>query len=114
AAIMRNASGYTPVYGPHMAESELCITCHQLYTPYFNDEGQIVGEFPEQTLYYEWLYSGYRRTDTCIDCHFPVAQGGVVTSLTGGVPRSPFMMHYLVGGNTYMLRVFDAFRDELG
>jgi hypothetical protein len=114
AAVMQAASGFVPVESPHIERSELCATCHTLYTPYVDDTGQIAGEFPEQVPYLEWLHSDYRDTQACQDCHMPLADGGVRLSTTGGPPRGPFFQHVFAGGNAYMLGVLSRFGGELG
>jgi hypothetical protein len=112
-AIMQGASGFIPVQGEHMGSSEFCATCHTLYTPYVDANGQIAGEFPEQMPYQEWSHSDYGDTHTCQDCHMPTAQGGVQVSITGGEPRSPFYQHTSVGGNSYMLDLLRVFGEEI-
>ncbi len=112
--IMQRGSGFIPTQGSQLKRSELCATCHTLYTPAIDvDTGEIVGEFPEQTPYLEWLNSDYHETQTCQDCHMPQAQGGVVLSITGGKPRSPFSKHVFVGGNVYMQNILKRFGEEL-
>jgi hypothetical protein len=114
ADIMQGASGYRPEQGLHLSKSDLCATCHTLYTPYVDAAGNVAGEFPEQVPYFEWFYSDYRRTRTCQDCHMPDAGGGVKISITSEALRSPFAVHGSVGGNAYMLELMDTFGDELG
>ncbi len=114
ADIMQGASGYRPEQGLHISTSEFCSTCHTLYTPFVDAEGNVAGEFPEQVPYFEWFYSDYRRTRTCQDCHMPDAGGGVKISITSEALRSPFAVHGSVGGNAYMLRLMDRFGDDLG
>ncbi|UCC64172.1 MAG: hypothetical protein JSV36_03700 [Anaerolineae bacterium] len=113
ARIMQAASGFIPVQGLHIEQSELCATCHTLYTPYLDATGQIAGTFPEQTPYLEWVESDYMDTHSCQDCHMPLAQGRVRLSTTGGPPRSPFFQHTFVGGNAYMLGILNTFGQEL-
>ena len=36
---MFNAVGFTPVFSDHVHSSELCATCHTLFTPYLDNEG---------------------------------------------------------------------------
>ncbi len=112
AAVMQIASGFIPIQSAHIKQSEQCATCHTLYTPYVDAEGQIAGEFPEQTPYLEWLNSDYQGLQACQDCHMPVADGAVQLSITGGIPRSPFAKHFFVGGNIYMLNVLSVFGEE--
>jgi len=112
--IMGNPSGFLPQKSKHVEQSELCATCHTLYTPYVNAEGEIAGNFPEQVPYFEWKQSKYVDQKSCQDCHMPPAEGGVVLSTTGGEPRAPFYRHLFVGGNTYVLRLLRKFGEEIG
>jgi len=115
AALMQRMSGYVPLEGPHTRQSELCASCHTLYTSYVDDEGEIAGTFPEQTPYLEWEQSSYEETHACQDCHMPPAEGALpIASTGGGPPRSPFARHQFIGGNTYVLRMLWAFGEELG
>lgn len=111
--IMQSVSGYIPVQSNHVADSELCATCHTLYTSTVDVDGNILGEFPEQVPYFEWFYSAYRKSQSCQDCHMPEAQGGVRISNTDDILRNPFYQHLFVGGNVYMLEIFQEFGDEL-
>jgi hypothetical protein len=113
ATVMSSVSGYVPVESPHIAQSELCATCHTLYTPYVDASGEIAGEFPEQTPYLEWLNSDYVDSQACQDCHMPQADGAVQISTTGGPARSPFFRHFFAGGNAYMLDVFRQFGGDM-
>jgi hypothetical protein len=114
ASIMQGVSGFIPVESRHIEQSELCATCHTVYTPYVDSSGQTRGEFPEQMTYLEWFNSAYQLTDTCQDCHMPQAEGGVRLSATGGEPRSPFAKPSFVGGNSYMLSILEAFGEDMG
>lgn len=111
--VMQGSSGFIPTQGLHVQESELCGTCHTLYTPTLNAAGEIVGEFAEQMVYPEWKHSRYSQTDSCVVCHLPAAEGGVVLSITGGELRQPFMQHIFVGANFYMPDLLRRYRDEL-
>lgn len=114
SALMQGASGYIPVQGLHLSSSEMCATCHTLYTPIINAAGEVVGEFPEQVPYLEWFYSNYRSQQTCQDCHMPEADGGVRISATSTNLRSPVSKHNVVGGNAYLLRILQAFGEAIG
>jgi len=113
ADLMQNTSGFIPVMSPHVEESALCATCHTLYTPYIDNDGQIVGEFPEQTIYLEWLNSEFATTQSCQNCHMPAADGKAPVSNIGGKPKGPFMQHNFVGGNVYMIQILSQYWDEL-
>ena len=125
---MRMMDGFTPTYGSHISKSELCATCHTLYTNPVDDNGNLIlnenGEpvnFPEQTPYLEWLHSvfgdGVGGDDkTCQDCHMPKAKGKVkIANRPPRIPtRSPFSKHYFVGGNVFMLTILKNNIKELG
>jgi hypothetical protein len=119
--LMVGAVGYKPVFGVQTLDSGLCATCHTLYTPYVDSDGQVLGEFPEQTPYLEWENSVYGdgegEDQICQDCHMPVAEGAVVISNLpqGGqlTPRSPFAQHHFVGGNVFMLKILQSRVEEL-
>jgi hypothetical protein len=113
AAAMQGSSGFVPREEQHVRQSELCAVCHTLYTPFLDANGQIAGEFPEQTPYLEWQASDYAGNQSCQDCHMPQAQGGVVLSVTGGERRSPFHQHPLTGGNAFVLGMLLQYSDVL-
>lgn len=119
---MQNNLGFTPAHGSHTTDSALCGACHNLYTPYVDAQGAVLGEFPEQMVYSEWEHSGYNdgpESRTCQECHMPAAAGGVVLSNRGGPglgleARSPFGRHHFVGGNVFMLNILETNLVELG
>ena len=115
--MMAMASGFVSLQSDHLLESEICATCHNLYTQYVLEDGTFSEEwFPEQTPYSEWLHSDYATQSTCQDCHMPAAEGAVVLSTMGhsAPPREPFAQHSFVGGNAYMLEVLKNYGGELG
>jgi hypothetical protein len=116
AQVMQASSGFNPVYGAHMVTAEHCATCHNLYTPYVDAQGNILGEFPEQTPYTEWQKSSFGAAQTsCQSCHMPPAEGEVVISIVPGdlTARQPFYQHFFVGGNAFMLKILRDWGAEL-
>jgi hypothetical protein len=113
---MQMHTGFVPVYGAHIETAELCATCHNLYTPYVDAQGSVLGEFPEQTPYTEWQNSSFGGAVPCQVCHMPQATGGVVISLMPGrlAPRQPFYQHWFVGGNALMLGILADWGGDLG
>jgi len=114
--IMRSGSGYKPLEGPHIKGSGLCGSCHTLFTPFIDGEGQ-ERWFPEQTPFIEWLQSdfgdGADEDKQCQDCHMPAVEGGV--SICRGWPEhEPFSQHHFVGDNVLMLRILQAHVEALG
>ncbi|MBE0570753.1 MAG: T9SS type A sorting domain-containing protein [Ignavibacteriaceae bacterium] len=108
--------GYKSQYSPHVNQSELCATCHTLFTPTMDAQGNIIGEFPEQTPYIEWKNSVYPSQNIqCQDCHMPKIYDPIKISGMGNFPdRTPFWRHTFVGGNFYMQNLLKNNIDSLG
>jgi hypothetical protein len=127
--IMQKGVGYTPVYGPHTNDSALCATCHTLFTPYVDAQGNVAGEFPEQVAYLEWQHSDFgvnaaQRYDIgenpgqgkiCQECHMPHSEEGGVYIARWSPPEAEakdhFSQHHFVGGNVFMLNIL---QDNIG
>lgn len=114
--MMAMSSGFISLQSQHILESEICATCHELYTHYVLEDGSFSEVwFPEQTPYSEWLHSDHAAQSSCQDCHMPFAEGEVVLSNLGPAgPRSPFAIHSFVGGNSYLQQVLINFGGDLG
>ncbi|MEJ5262588.1 MAG: T9SS type A sorting domain-containing protein [Ignavibacterium sp.] len=116
--VMNMVVNFLPVYSTHMNKSELCATCHTLFTPYLDNQGQIAGQFPEQTPYLEWKNSIYSAQNVqCQDCHMPVTYDPIDIATippSHQVLRSPYWKHEFVGGNVYMLKMLKNNIDSLG
>jgi hypothetical protein len=113
-SIMRSATGLLPTEAPHIQQSEVCATCHTLYTHALNAAGEATSEFPEQMPYQEWLHSEFRATESCQACHMPVVtQPTPITSVLGE-PREGVSRHDFRGANFLMLGVLNRFRADLG
>ena len=113
-SVMQSAGQFVPSEGTHLQESELCASCHTLFTESLNDSGQQVGELAEQVPYHEWLHSDYRTTQTCQDCHMPELTEDAPISSVLGQPRPAFSQHVFRGGNAFMLSILNKYRGELG
>jgi hypothetical protein len=114
---MQVISGFRPVFSEHTSSSELCATCHTLFTPFLDNDGNIAGELPEQTTYLEWRNSVFVNLDvSCQTCHMPrLVEPVQITAFPPHAPeRSPFGQHYFVGANVTMLRLMQANIDSLG
>src|SRR5690606_41855184 len=76
--------------------------------------GEVIARLPEQTPYQEWLNSAYRGVQSCQECHMPpVADSTAITAVLGQ-PRPEVSRHTFVGGNFFLLRMLNRYRDELG
>jgi hypothetical protein len=114
ARLMRSATGFEPAAAAHVQQSELCATCHTLYTTPL-DPGAAPGfEFPEQVPYLEWLQSGFRTTRSCQSCHMPAVDRPTPISSVLGEPREGLSRHGFLGGNFFMLEMLRRYRAELG
>lgn len=110
-------SEYDAVFGAHMNSAMLCATCHTLFTPYVDDDGNVAGTFPEQVPFFEWINSIYSQEETpCQSCHMPIIDEEIVISqlpenLDG---HSPFWQHHFVGGNALILSILKQNGVEIG
>jgi hypothetical protein len=111
--IMQSFTGVEPAQSKHIAQSEMCATCHTLFTQALTDDGGHVGSLPEQVPYLEWLHSAFREERSCQSCHMPAVVSTPIASVLGE-PRESMGRHTFVGGNFFMLRMLNRFRDELG
>ena len=111
--LMQSASRFLPAQGEHIQGSELCATCHTLITHALDDEGNVVGELPEQTPYLEWKHSAYAGEKSCQSCHMPEVEGAMQVSSVLGPFREEVSRHVFRGGNLLMPRIFNAHRQEL-
>jgi hypothetical protein len=113
-AVMRSATGFIPTEGRHLKQSEMCATCHTLYTKALGPNGTVAGELPEQVPYLEWRHSAYRDERSCQSCHMPAVGEPTPIASVLGEPRPGFARHTFRGGNFFMLRMLNRYRTELG
>ncbi|GAB6071085.1 hypothetical protein JCM30760_21820 [Thiomicrorhabdus hydrogeniphila] len=125
---MQNNTIYEPKYASHISESTMCATCHNLYTPTLDLNGNLhlvngnVAQFPEQTPYWDWLNSDYSNPTTgktCQACHMAEpSDTSYMTPVTTRPSSAPdhgnFSVHEFVGGNSYLLGVLKTYMDTLG
>jgi hypothetical protein len=106
--LMSGQTGFIPAYGEHMRTSEVCASCHSLYTHTQDLEGEETGEvFFEQTTYLEWVNSAFNAENVqCQTCHMPLVEGGAIAATQPNwlFPQR-FGKHHLVGGNAFMLKL---------
>jgi hypothetical protein len=114
---MRNMSGYTPVQADHTNKSELCATCHTLFTAHVNEQGEFEGSFPEQTPYLEWKNSRFQDDGIeCQSCHLPLSPSAIDVATVPPwhqVLRSPYSYHTMTGANVFMLGILRDNIEEL-
>jgi hypothetical protein len=110
ARVMQSASGFQPTQGAHLQQSELCATCHTLFT-----RARPSGiRLPEQMPYQEWQLSAFKDSRTCQSCHMPVVEGDMPLTQVLGQPREGVSRHTFLGGNFFMMKMLDRYRAELG
>lgn len=114
AQVMASSIGAVPTRGVHVQRSELCATCHTLYTHARGPGGEVLGEFPEQVPYLEWLHSAYRERQACQACHMPVVDQPTPITSVVGTPRPNLSRHDFRGANFFMLGMLNRHRVELG
>lgn len=113
-SLMKSSAEFIPNQGMHTQGSELCASCHTLYTHALNEKGEVVGELPEQVPYLEWKHSDYYNVQSCQTCHMPTVDGK--THITGviGQNREDVSRHVFRGGNFFMPKILNHYRDILG
>jgi hypothetical protein len=115
--IMRSATGFRPESSAHIQSSELCATCHTLITEALGVNGAHIGTLFEQMPYQEWQHSAYAtagQQQSCQDCHMPPAEQATQISSVLGQAREEVRRHDFRGGNFFIQRVLNRYRDELG
>jgi hypothetical protein len=114
--VMHSSSSFVPTQGDQIRQSELCGTCHTLYTPTLDSAGRRVGTLPEQMPFLEWRHSAYRTERSCQSCHMPlvVAKGdSVPITSVQGQPRPDVRRHWFPGGNFLVLGMLQRYRAQL-
>ncbi|MGH9662285.1 MAG: hypothetical protein ACRD96_27290, partial [Bryobacteraceae bacterium] len=92
--IMRSSSGgFRPTEAEHIQKSEVCATCHTLYTNALGPDGKVIGRLAEQVPYQEWRHSEFRDKQSCQDCHMPVVKEEVPITKVMGLPRADVSRH---------------------
>jgi hypothetical protein len=114
ASLMRSATTMTPAEAAHIRESEVCATCHTLFTQALGPKGEVLGELPEQVPYLEWRHSAFRAERSCQACHMPPVAGPIRIASVLGEERPQLQRHTFLGGNFFMLRMLNRYRNELG
>jgi hypothetical protein len=108
-----STGGYVQNRDDHIRDSQVCATCHTLYTEARGPGGKVIGELPEQMPYLEWLNSDYRDKQSCQYCHMPEVQEPAPIARVLGVPREGLHQHIFVGGDFFMQGMLNRYRDEL-
>jgi len=114
--VMHSSSSFVPTQSDHIRESELCATCHTLFTPTLDSTGRRVGTLPEQMPFLEWRHSAYRDERSCQSCHMPlvVAKGdSVPITSVQGQPRPDVRRHWFPGANFFVLGMLKRYASEL-
>lgn len=113
-ALMHSATGAKPAKSDHLAQSEMCATCHTLFTQAFGPNGDVIGELAEQVPYLEWQHSAFAKERSCQSCHMPPVEDTAIASVLGESRDRRVDRHTFLGGNFFMLRMLNRFRSELG
>ena len=111
--VMQSSSTFQPAQSTHIQQSEVCATCHTLFT-HALATGATDVKLPEQTPYLEWQQSAYKDTQSCQSCHMPVVEGEVPLTQILGQPRAGVSRHTFLGGNFFMMKMLNRYRTDLG
>jgi len=108
-----STAGYLPVHSDHIRDSELCASCHTLYTDPIVPGGAKLPRFPEQMPYQEWQHSDFEKKQTCQQCHMPEVKGATPVTALYGPLREGARRHVFVGANFVIGGMLDDHRDDL-
>lgn len=109
--------GFLPTESQHVTQSELCASCHTLYTDAARADGTLTGgRLPEQTPFLEWRNSVFSGSGpnaaSCQACHTPSADEDntpiatqIARASLNTVQRSTYGRHTFVGGNTLVPQI---------
>src|SRR2546429_8834078 len=86
----------------HIRDSALCGTCHTLITETLGSGGKVVGSFPEQMPYLEWVHRDYPHKSTCQSCHMPEVHEAVPGNAGLGVARPGGHLHGFFVGDFFL------------
>ena len=119
ARVMHSATEFLPARATNLEQSEICSTCHTLYTTPLGSGGsgsagnKTPARFPEQVPYLEWRASAYVREKSCQACHMTFTAEPAPAASVLGEPRERFARHGFQGANFFMLAMLERFRGEL-
>jgi hypothetical protein len=111
--VMQSSSSFAPATSTHIQQSEVCATCHTLFT-HSLARGAGDARLPEQTPYLEWQQSAYKDTRSCQSCHMPVVTDDMPLTQVLGQPREGLSRHTFLGGNFFMMKMLNRYRADLG
>jgi hypothetical protein len=113
--IMQSSTGgfHPTEAAQHIRDSALCGSCHTLITETLGEGGNVIGSFPEQMPYLEWLHSDYPNKSTCQSCHMPEVHEAVAITAVLGVPRQGVHRHTFVAANFFVLGMLNRYRQDL-
>jgi len=120
ADVMASATALRPARAGNLQRSELCSTCHTLYTTPLASSGvggaagPAPARFPEQVPYLEWRASAYASEKTCQACHMTFTTEPAPAASVLGEPRPRLARHGFQGANFFMLAMLERYRGELG
>ena len=115
--LMSGQTGFIPAYGEHFRASEVCTSCHSLYSHTQDLAGESTGNvFFEQATYLEWVNSDFNAEGVqCQTCHMPLVEGGAIAATQPNwLFEQRFGRHHFVGGNTFMLKLMKDNAATLG
>jgi hypothetical protein len=111
--MLSSSEGYRPTQSDHIRQSEMCATCHTLLTQALGPNGAVIGSLPEQVPYQEWLHSDFKGVQSCQSCHMTALTEPAPITRVFGALREGVSRHGFVGGNFFMLRLLNRYRDTL-
>ena len=103
-----STGGFVPTEAAYIRDSELCATCHTLYTTALGKNGEAIGSLPEQMPFLEWRHSDYPAKNNLPVLSHAQAEGETPV-MRSSVLRQGARHHNFVGANFFMQRIPQTF-----
>ena len=105
----------TPAEAAHIQQSELCATCHTLYHAGARTRAaRSSASCPSRCRTWSGCTARSRRQRSCQSCHMPEVEAPTPIASRARRAARRLSRHTFVGGNFFMLRMLNRYRDDLG
>ena len=106
-SVMHSATSFVQTETTHIQQSELCATCHTLYTTALDAAGKdrrAARASPVSGMAAQRI----SRHASCQSCHMPEVAGETPIASVLGQPRPRLSQHTFRGGNAFMFRILTS------
>ena len=112
--IMQSSTGgFRPTHGDHIRDSALCGSCHTLATDGAGSRRPEGRHVPRADALRRVAAQRLPQEHSCQKCHMPEVPGKAPITAVLGELRTGVRLHTFVGGNFFMLKMLNRYRDDL-